>query len=203
MRAIVAEMPAQWLAERKKCGADQWDEMWDGVLHIPPVANRERLELQFGLVTYLLEQWARPRGYQVHHLVNLTTPDDEANWLNNFRISDFIILTPDRFEFDKCDYVSGPPLVVGQIRSPGDESYQKLDFYRELGVPEVWIITRDSKEIDLYVLQADGTYAEHSSGPDAWVRSPATGVELRPTPVGKLALRLNDDATTEEVIPVG
>jgi Uma2 family endonuclease len=203
MRAVISEMPKRWLQERATSDAAQWDEMWDGDLHMPPMRNRMHQDLQLDLAAYLKRRWAIPFGNKVHHEVNVTTPEDADDWISNFRIPDIVLLTPDRFHIDKGEFMAGAPLVCIEVYSPGDESYQKLDFYRELGVPEVWIITRDSKEIDLYVLQADGTYTEHSSGLDAWVRSPATGVELRPTPAGKLSVRLNGDAATEEVIPVG
>ena len=36
MRAVILDMPVHWLAERKRSGADRFDEMWDGVLHMPP-----------------------------------------------------------------------------------------------------------------------------------------------------------------------
>jgi Uma2 family endonuclease len=203
MRAVIAGMPKRWLTEHAVSDAAQWDEMWDGELHTPPMPNRMHQNLERDLMTYLMKRWALQNGNRVNQQVNLTTPDDEAEWVKNYRIPDMILLTPDRFDIDKGEYMAGAPLVCVEIYSPCDESYQKLDFYRDLGVPEVWIITRDSKGIDLYVLQTDGKYTEHSSGPDAWVRSPATGVELRPTPAGKLSVRLNGDATTEEVIPVG
>ena len=52
--------------------------------------------------------------------------------------------------------------MVVEIRSPGDETMEKLPFYAQLGVPEVWIIDRDTKVPELYVLRA-GRY-ENSAG---------------------------------------
>src|SRR5262245_4553611 len=184
MRAVIADMPKRWLAEHASSEAAQWDEMWDGELHMPPMPNRMHQYLERDLMNYMMKWWALPVGGQVTHQVNLTTPEDEHDWINNYRIPDLVVLPPDRFHIDKGEYMAGAPLVCIEVYSPCDESYQKLPFYAGLGVPEVWIIARDSKEIDLYVLQPDGSYAEHSSGTDSWVRSPATGVEFRPTPEG-------------------
>jgi hypothetical protein len=53
----------------------------------------------------------------------------------------------------------------------------------------------------MYSLQQDGTYAERSADPDGWWRSPSTGVEMKQAVPGKLAVRMNGDATTHEEIP--
>ena len=46
----------------------------------------------------------------------------------------------------------GGPDAVFEIRSPGDESYEKLPFYAALGVREIVIIPRDLKKPELYTL---------------------------------------------------
>jgi Uma2 family endonuclease len=203
MRAVIADMPKRWLQERAESDAAQWDEMWDGELHMPPMPNRMHQHLERDLMNYILKRWAVALGGDVTHQVNLTTPEDEPNWRNNYRIPDLVLLTPDRLHIDKGEYMVGAPLVCVEVYSPFDESYEKLDFYADLGVPEVWIITRDSKETDLFLLQPDGTYREQSLDSEGWVQGPATGIELRPTVEGKLAVRTNGDDSTTEIVPVG
>ncbi|MGA2257225.1 MAG: hypothetical protein ABSG53_21430 [Thermoguttaceae bacterium] len=34
---------------RRRTDADRWDEMWDGVLHMPPMPNRSHQELELDL----------------------------------------------------------------------------------------------------------------------------------------------------------
>src|SRR5207249_6606250 len=114
------------------------------------------------------------------HGVNITTPADEHRLLWNFRIADIVLLTPDRFHIDKNEYMAGAPLVVVEVRSPGDETYEKFGFYAGLGVPEVWVFDRDTRVPDLYALVPGPKYDPIPAGPDGWVRSPATGVEFRP-----------------------
>jgi Uma2 family endonuclease len=67
---------------------------------------------------------------------------------------------------------------VVEIRSPGDESYEKLEFYAQLGVPEVWIIDRDSKTPEIYTLRA-GNYIRQAADAEGWLLSTVTGIELR------------------------
>src|SRR5688572_30935747 len=88
--------------------------------------------------------------------------------------------------------LEGAPDVVVEISSPGDESYDKLAFYAELGVPEVWIINRDSKAPELYQLQGD-EYERQSANESGWLLSAATGIELRAGHSGKLDIRVAGD----------
>jgi len=65
MRAVIPEVPPDILAWRKRTGADMWDEMWDGVLHMAPLPNREHQNFVSVMETYLRRRWARPRGMRV------------------------------------------------------------------------------------------------------------------------------------------
>ena len=79
-------------------------------------------------------------------------------------------------------------------------SYEKLEFYAQLGVPEVWIINRDSKNPEIYTLQA-GHYIQQAADANGWVLSTVTGIELRIGSPGKLAMRLAGDESTREDLP--
>ena len=87
-----------------------------------------------------------------------------------------------------------------EIRSPDDETYEKLPFYAELGVPEVWIIHRDTKETEIHLLKR-GRYKPQAVRADGWLRSPGTGVELRVGRPGKLAVRLAGDEESRQELP--
>jgi Uma2 family endonuclease len=185
------------IAERRKRGADRWDEVWNGVLHMPPSPTVHHQEFEFDLHSWLRTQWAKPRGCRIHHQVNLATP---GGWPDrNYRIPDLVLLTPDRFHIDHNTHMDGAPLVVVEIHSAGDEAYEKLPFYAELGVPEVWIVHRDTKRPELFVLRGE-QYMPLAAAADGWLRSEATGVELRAVDGPKLAVRLGgDDATYAEL----
>lgn len=58
-KAVIAEMPKRWIEERKNSDAAQWDEMWYGVLHMPPMPsgmNRDFADLH----CHLKRTWAKP-----------------------------------------------------------------------------------------------------------------------------------------------
>jgi Uma2 family endonuclease len=197
MKAVMPEVPPHILESRKRTGADQWDEMWEGVLHMPPVPNRSQQDLEGHLETWLRANWARPRGNKVYHQINLAS---EGGWSTNYRIPDLVLLTPDRFHIDHNEYFEGAPTVVVEIHSAGDEAYDKMPFYAKLGVPEVWIIDRDSKAPEVYVLARD-QYEPQAPDAEGWIPSPATGIQLRAHAGQKLALQVAGEPSTLGTVP--
>lgn len=90
--------------------------------------------------------------------------------------------------------------VVVEVLSPGDESYDKLDFYARLQIPEVWMVDRDTKVPEILVVDG-GVYSRQSAECDGWVRSRATSISLRATERQKLTMRLGDDDASSEDLP--
>ena len=184
MKAVIANVPIDLIEARRKTGADRWDEMWEGVLHMPPMPNREHQALEGDLEYWLRMHWAIPQGNKVYHQINLALP---GGWPDkNYRIPDLVLLTPDRFHIDRNEYFEGAPTAVVEIRSPDDEAYEKLPFYGELGVPEVWIINRDTRAPEVYSL-AEDSYKVLPASSDGWIASAAIGVELKSIPINKVA----------------
>ncbi len=94
-----------------------------------------------------------------------------GGWPNDFRIPDLVLLTPETFSIDHDEYFEGSPAVVIEIRSPGDESFEKLSFYARLGVSEVWVIGRDDK-VPLLFTFSEGEYQESKTIPARLARKP-------------------------------
>jgi Uma2 family endonuclease len=197
MKAVMPSLLPDIQAIRKKTGADQWDEMWEGVLHMPPAPNRGHQDLEFCLESYLRLHWAPTCQGKVYHQINLAVID---GWPNNYRIPDLVLLLPQRFAIDRNEYFEGAPDVVVEIHSPGDEAYEKLPFYRDLGVPEVWIIHRDTREPEIHVLKRN-RYKKQSATAHGWVRSPHLRIEMAGVK-GKLAVRLTGDDATRQDLPL-
>jgi len=161
--------------------------------------NKRHTRLQVQMRNWLEDHWARPRGNQVDLLVNVASV---GGWPHDYRIPDIVLLTPDRFSIDREDYYEGAPTVVVEIQSPGDETWEKLSFYAGIGVPEVWVVDRDSRRPQVLRL-AQRAYAELHPGADGWIRSPVTGVWLRGEPEETLALQMADDSASRRLLPEG
>ena len=200
MKVVTHDIPRRWLEEHKNSEAAQRDEMWEGVLHMPPMPSGMHQDFADDLREYLKRRWAKPNGGFARREANLTTPEDEEHWTRNFRIPDVVLVSADRLHIDKDDYLVGPPLVVVEVRSPGDETFEKLPFYAALGVPEVWVFDRDTRAPELRALVAGPAYDVLAPDADGWHVSPATGVGFRQTRTGKVWARVHgDDATAEEL----
>lgn len=163
---------------------------------MPPSPNRGHQDLEFSLENYLRTYWAPQRQAKVYHQINVASI---GGWPKDYRIPDIVLLSPERFAIDRNEYFEGAPDVVVEIHSPGDEAYEKLPFYRDLGVPEVWIIHRDSRVPEIHVRKR-GRYKKQLATTQGWIRSPQTGIELMERK-GKLLIRLAGDDSTRQALP--
>jgi Uma2 family endonuclease len=197
MKAVMANVPEHILEWRRRMGADQWDEMWEGVLHMAPSPNRDHQDIEGGLETWLRLNWAKLNGCRVYHQINVSEP---GTWPNNYRIPDLVLLTPARFDIDCNEYFDGGPDAVVEIHSPDDEAYEKFDFYAKVGVREVWIIGRDSRRPEVFELVGE-EYQLREIGSDGWVKSDVAGAELRVTTGGELEIRISGREETAARLP--
>jgi Uma2 family endonuclease len=165
---------------------------------MPPMPNFDHQDFEGSLQTYVWLRWAQPRKAKVVHQMNLASV---GGWPKDYRIPDLLLVTRERFRIiNRGEYFEGAPNAVAEIHSSGDEAYEKLPFYAQLGVPEVWVIDRDSKEPEIYVLKR-GRYKKQAAGAGGWVRSPATGLEMKRGQPGKLAIRVAGDDSTRAELP--
>jgi Uma2 family endonuclease len=197
MKAFMSDVPQHILDWRKQTGADRWDEMWDEVLHMVPNPNCDHQDLEFALEAYLRNHWAPVYGAKVYHNVNVASV---GGWPQNFRIPDLVLLKPERFHINRNEYLEGGPNVVVEIRSPDDETYDKLPFYASIDVAEVWVVDRDTKSPEIHCL-IDGVYRLQNPTRDGWLVSHEARVDLKPGRPGKLAIRLSGDDSTREEVP--
>jgi Uma2 family endonuclease len=148
-------------------------------------ADRSHQALEYQLLRWLDDHWAKPSGRRVYQQINVAGP---GNWTENYRIPDLVLLTTCRFQIDQNEYFDGGPDVVVETHDPGDESYEKLDFYFKLGVREVWIIDRDSKHPEVFETAGDG-FKPRWPNDDGWVQSHIASCEIRIGPHDKLEIR--------------
>lgn len=135
------DVPPHLLAERRRLGHDRFDEMWEGELHMVPPPSEEHQRVG-GRLLVMLMSLADQAGLHARYEIGLfdpTQPPDES-----YR-------QPDLAVFDESVRsergVEGQARLVIEIRSPGDETFQKLPFYERVGVAEVVVIDRDDKTV--------------------------------------------------------
>ena len=191
------EVPQRILDERRISGAEQWDEVWEGVLHMVPPPNVEHQDFEWLLETWLRLHWSPTHpNNRVYHQVALS-PDEK--WTYNYRTPDIVLFTEEHLRNLRSTYCHGPCTVAVEIRSPNDESYEKLDFYGRLGVPEVWVIDRDTRLPEIHRL-ANGRYEMESPTVDGWLRSQVVSIMIRHASKS-LTLQIAAEVSSRQTIP--
>ncbi len=147
-----AVLEEELIADRRARGIDRFDEVWDGVYVMAPLANDEHQEIVAGLVMVLgilvkLTGLGEVRpGANVSNLRN--------DWMPNFRCPDVLVFLKDTAAENRDTRWFGGPDFAIEIVSPGDRSREKLPFYSEVGVRELLIIDRDPWQLELFRLSA-------------------------------------------------
>ncbi|MFQ5732084.1 MAG: Uma2 family endonuclease [Planctomycetaceae bacterium] len=150
------ETTEQLIARRRDMGVDQYDEVWDGVYVMSPMANNEhqsfvgRLNTAFEIAV----EWAK-LGVSIP---GVNVSDRKDDWQSNYRVPDVAVFLNDT-QAENCDtfWYGGPDFAV-EIVSPGDKTREKLDFYAKVGTRELLIIDRDPWALELCRF-ADGKLA--------------------------------------------
>jgi len=124
------------LERRWQVGQDRYDEAWDGIYVMNPAPSYEHQRLAQQLAV-LLDPLAQEPGLEaVAGGVNL---GDE----NSYRIPDASL----HRRGSGGTYVSSAALVV-EIRSPGDDTDQKIPFYAERGVDDGLIVDSRKRKVE-------------------------------------------------------
>ncbi len=176
------EAPQKMLDERRALGLDGRDEMWHGVLHMVPPAGgpHQFLSGQFFLAVAPL---AQTLGLVPMMETGLFRTDKD------YRVPDQMYHRPEHRSERGAE---GAELVV-EVRSPNDETYEKLEFYAALGVREVIVLHPLHPAVELYRLQ-DG--AMRQVPPGTPLHSEVLGISLR---IGDLKFQITWDGGSAEI----
>lgn len=148
MRAVLVQVPESLLAERRRLGIDRWDEVWDGELHMAPAPSGGHQRLGFRLAAILLGR-AEEAGLVASYETELYRPDAARD---DYRVPDQVFCQP---AYATARGVSGRAELVIEIRSPGDETYEKVDFYAKANVQELLVIDPETCRVELFCLVDD------------------------------------------------
>lgn len=133
-------VPESLLAERRRTGADRRDEMWEGVLHMVPPASGPHQRLN-AAICEVFGPLARANGLVSHVEAGVFRSADD------YRVPDQCYARQDQLS-DRG--VEGAVLVV-ELLSPGDETYDKLDWYAAAGVDEVLVADPETRTPEVFV----------------------------------------------------
>jgi Uma2 family endonuclease len=134
--------------ERARTGADRYDEVWDGVNVMSPIANNEHQYLATYLAMAIGAGIRTPDVGTVFQGCNVS--DQEADWTRNYRVPDVAVFLKGNLAQDRESYWCGGPDFAVEIVSPNDRSREKFDFYFIVGVRELLILDRKPWQLELY-----------------------------------------------------
>jgi Uma2 family endonuclease len=145
MRAVMM-VDREWLAERRRRGIDSRDEVWDGVLHVPPEPTSDHQRLESALES-VLRPIAIARGLECFHQLSILDP---SNHDKNYRTPDLLVVDPAHIIRRGSE---GPVVLAIEILSPDDESRDKMPFYVARGVQELWLVDPETRVVEVYLLR--------------------------------------------------
>jgi Uma2 family endonuclease len=144
-------MEKRFRARRKRLGIDKWDEVWDGVLVVPPLPNNEHQTFVLDFCDAIRHVVDRSTGDSV--LPGANVSDRKKGWKKNYRCPDVVVcLAGGRAEDCGTHWCGGPDFLV-EIISPGEDPQLKFDFYAKVKTRELLIVERKPWAVELYQLR--------------------------------------------------
>jgi Uma2 family endonuclease len=154
-------VPAAMIAERQRLGLDIRDEVWRGVYHVVPPASEEHQRIG-GRIYVALFPVVEAAGFEFRYEVGVFDPAGPRE--RDYCVPDLVVFD-NRYRIPAG--VNGRAELVIEIRSPGDDSLLKVPYYSQVGVQELLIVERDTKEVRRWVLHAHGGLVEQPAE-DGW-----------------------------------
>jgi hypothetical protein len=136
---------------------------------------------------------------QVYYERNVSPPG-LADWRNDYRVPDLVLVRPQHYARDLDTHFSGGPTVAVEIHTPGDEAYDKLPFL---------LRGRRRGSVDHPPRhQSPGAVPARRAGVPArragrrgLARECGDRHAMRSAPNARLSLRLGSDPASEAVVP--
>lgn len=151
------------LAQRALTGADRYDEVWEGITMMSPLANNQHQWLATRLA-FVFEMQLESESALVFAGCNIS--DREENWADNYRCPDVAVFLAGCTSRDRGTHWLGGPNLAVEITSPGDRTRDKIEFYGRVGVEELLIVDRAPWQLEIYRSQeSDGLVLAEKAQP--------------------------------------
>lgn len=147
-----AELKERLKEQRRASGGDRYDEVWDGVYLMSPLANVEHQAL-VGDIFSVFRAVVLAHGLGSVY-PGLSVSDRDDDWEQNYRRPDVVVLLKGCPAKLCKNHLFGGPDLVAEVVSPNDRSRAKLGFYAEIGVRELFLVDREPWALELCKLDA-------------------------------------------------
>jgi Uma2 family endonuclease len=154
--AIVSLEPGELkrlIRERRDSGGDRWDEVWDGVYVMPPLADNEHQRMGLDLAIDIRNALGPDERIPIFAGCNVS--DQPKRWRRNYPCPDVAVFLPGNPAEDRGSHWFGGPDFAIEILSPFDRSREKFGFYAKVGVRELLLVDRRPWQLEIHRLEGD------------------------------------------------
>jgi Uma2 family endonuclease len=154
--AIVSLDPGELkrlIRQRRDSGGDLWDEVWDGVYVMPPLADNEHQRLGLELAIDIRNVLGPDDRIQLFTGCNIS--DQRKRWRHNYRCPDVAVFLPGKPAEDRGSHWFGGSDLAVEITTRFDRSREKLGFYAKVGVRELLLVDRRPWQLELHRRDGD------------------------------------------------
>jgi Uma2 family endonuclease len=152
------------LESRADSQSDKYDEVWDGVYIVSPLADDEHQAFVSQLTTIFQVTIGWTGLGLVRPGVNVS--DQGEDWTKNYRCPDVVVYLNGTTAQNRDTYWLGGPDFLVEVISEYDRSRDKLDFYAKVGSREALFIDRFPWSLELYRLVDGRMILVGTSTPD-------------------------------------
>ena len=153
MIVLDRDVQREIIRDRQARRIDRYDEVWDGIYIMSPIADIEHQVLVQGLAMTFGGALGHIPGVLV--LPGCNVSDRPDKWEKNYRVPDSVVFLPGNPAKNKGSHFLGGPDFAVEIISRHDRSRKKLDFYAKVGVRNLLLIDRKPWSLELFGL-SDG-----------------------------------------------
>jgi Uma2 family endonuclease len=189
-----SDLEAQLIAQRQASGGDRYDEVWEGLYVMAPLANNEHQKLQTKLVVTFQLILGLSSSAEVFGGANVSDRDED--WQYNYRCPDVLVFLPGNPAINRDTHWQGGPDFLVEVVSR-DRAHEKIPFYASVGVREALFINRNPWSLELYRKPASAAGLELVG-----TASENDGIEL-PSVVLPMSLKLVPGATRPNLVITG
>jgi Uma2 family endonuclease len=176
--ALVSLEPSELkrlVRQRRVTGADRFDEVWDGVYVMAPLADNEHQSLGLNLAIAFKDALDSAEPIQIFAGCNVS--DQPKRWKHNYRCPDVAVFLPGNPAEDRKTHWYGGPDFAVEVISRFDKSREKFGFYKSVGVRELLLVDRHPWSLEL-----------HRSGTVDWTLVGRADLESSAGPLSSTAL---------------
>lgn len=170
------------IRRRRKEELYRYDEVWDGVHVVSPIADDEHQHFGYRLALAFTSAFDDdPAVRVVPGGLNISDRDD---WRKNYRIPDVCVFLPGNPAINKRTHWRGGPDFAVEVLSRGELPLKKLAFYAAVGVRELLHVRRRPWRIELRKREGTGWAEPLISTVDdpTTIRSDVLRLDLRLVP---------------------